>query len=138
MTCFEATCLQDRALLCDKINLLYMPVYNRDTSYFSSIISSFVRDASCFVAQSNANDYGDSRITGPYNSLYLDIVKLKGGINNYIVIGEIDFDEVRNQLLEHHKTDVTSTSPEKTTETKKVKPLSAGQNRRARRKHNGI
>lgn len=90
MTCYEATSIRDRSILSNWIELLYMPVFNRDTNYFSNIIASFSRDASCFVVQSNTNVYGDSRITAPYDTLYSDIVKIKGGDNNYFVVGTID------------------------------------------------
>lgn len=99
MTCFEATNIFDRALLCDEIEILYMPVCNRDTNYFSNIISSYSRDASCFIVQSNINNYGDSRITGPYSQVKSDIVKLKGGKNHYFVIGEINL----NDMIKKHK-----------------------------------
>ncbi len=90
MTCYEATSIRDRSVLSNWIELLYMPVFNKDTNYFSNIISSFSRDASCFVVQSNTNVYGDSRITAPYDTLHSDIVKIKGGDNNYFVVGTID------------------------------------------------
>lgn len=98
MTCFEATNIYDRSILCDEIELLFMSVFNKDVNYFSNIISSYSRDASCFIVQSNPNCYGDSRITGPYNQINADLVKLKGGNNNYFVIGEINF----NDLIEKH------------------------------------
>lgn len=94
MTCFEATNIFDRALFKDEINLLYMPVYNKDTNYFSSIISSTARDLSIFIAQSNNSQYGNSRITAPCSNLYKEIVQVKGGINNYVVVGELDFEDM--------------------------------------------
>lgn len=100
MTCFEATNIFDRSLLCDEIEILYMPVCNRDTSYFSNIISSYSRDASCFIVQSNINNYGDSRITGPYSQVKADIVRLKGGKNHYFVIGEINLNDM---IVKHNK-----------------------------------
>ena len=151
MTCYEATSIKDRALLCDKIEILFMPVFNKDTYYFSNIVSSFVRDASCFVAQSNANIYGDSRISGPYSHVFMDIVKLKGGLNNYFVIGEVDFKALRSQNLKYHKIDQNfydaSDNPslyrpveEDNGESQynKIKPLSAGQNRFEERRNNNL
>ena len=99
MTCFEATNINDRSILCDEIELLFMSVFNKDVNYFSNIIASYSRDASCFIVQSNPNCYGDSRITGPFSQINADIVKLKGGNNNYFVIGEVDF----NSLVDKHK-----------------------------------
>ena len=108
MTCYEATNISDRAKLADQIEVLYMPVFNRDTKYFSNIIESFARDASCYIAQSNTNFYGDSRITGPYNEIYMDVVKLKGGTNNYYVLADISLHElsVKHTNDEHFIEDI--------------------------------
>lgn len=152
MTCFEATCIQDRALLSDKIEVLYMPVFNKDTFYFSNIVSSFVRDASCFIAQANSNEYGDSRISGPFGQIKINIAKLKGGINNYFVVGDIDLglihkkNKVTNEL--ELSMDFCNSFDEYDKENYKaelenfnavaVKPLSAGHKRCQIRKENGL
>lgn len=122
MTCFEATSIKDRAFLTDRIEMLFMPVLNADTNYFSNIIGSFSRDASCFIAQANVSIYGDSRITAPYKSIEMDLVKLKGGVNNYFVVGEVDFSD----LTKIYNKD------------KKVKILSAGNDRENKRVRNKI
>lgn len=49
-----------------------------------------VRDLFVIAAQSNNSEYGDSRITGPYRANQMDIVKVKGGENTEILVGEID------------------------------------------------
>lgn len=90
MTCYEATNIKDRAKLAGRIQSLFIPVFNKDTPYFSNIIESFSRDASIFIAQSNCNGYGDSRIRAPMSSVKADIVRIKGGINLYCVVGEIN------------------------------------------------
>lgn len=90
MTCYEGTNIHDRALFQNQIEAMFLPVYNFDTPYFSNIVESFSRDISAYIIQSNANCYGDSRITAPIDIKNMDIVKLKGGINSYFVIGEID------------------------------------------------
>lgn len=90
MTCYEVTNIHDRCAMANKINCLYMPVYNKDTNYFSAIINSFSRDISCFIAQSNSNNLGDTCIRQPTSSICADIIKAKGGVNNYIIVGEIN------------------------------------------------
>ena len=153
MTCFEATSIKDRALLCDKLEVLFVPVFNRDTFYFSNIISSFVRDASCFVAQANSNSYGDSRISGPYKQVFVDVVKLKGGVNNYFVVGEIDLEDIRcknkkgenlENLLDYTSDsdlpnwNSTMTQYLKEYKELKAKPMSAGHERYTNRRNNGL
>lgn len=89
-TCYEITNIVDRAKMADRINMLFLPVYNRDTNFFSSIIESFSRDASCFIGQANANYMGDTRLRQPTKHQTADIVKIKGGLNNYLVVAKLE------------------------------------------------
>ena len=103
MTCYEATNINDRASFRDQgLDAVFLPVYNRDTNYFSAIIESFSRDISAYIIQSNVNEYGDSRITGPLKSFNKDLVRVKGGINHYYVIGELSFGE-RDEYKKHEE-----------------------------------
>ena len=97
LMCFELTNIEYRFLLRNRIDVLIIPELNKDTNYFSNIVESTSRDLNCFVVQSNTSKYGDSRITGPYNSLYKDIIKIKGGENNVLLIGTIDCLEVQKK-----------------------------------------
>ena len=89
--------IEYRYILRNKIDLLIVPELNKDTAYFSNIVESSSRDLHCFVVQANTSKYGDSRITGPYNSLFKDIIKVKGGENNFILIGTIDCLELQQK-----------------------------------------
>lgn len=97
LMCFELTNIEYRYILRNKIDLLIVPELNKDTAYFSNIVESSSRDLHCFVVQANTSKYGDSRITGPYNSLFKDIIKVKGGENNVILIGTIDCLELQQK-----------------------------------------
>ncbi|MFV0412899.1 MAG: hypothetical protein ACK5L3_06445, partial [Oscillospiraceae bacterium] len=92
--CFEFTDINTRASLKAKIDTLYVPQFNRDTNYFSSIVESASRDLHCFVMQANTSMYGDSRITAPYKTYKKDIIQVKGGINDSIIVGEVDIREL--------------------------------------------
>lgn len=130
MTCYEATNVCDRAELADKINVLFMPVYNYDTHYFSNIINSLSRDISCYIIQANSNKMGDSKIRMPVEDALADKVRIKGGINNYCVVDEIDIsllEKENNDFLE--KLDEISKGKIEPKDNKKkiaIKPLSAG------------
>lgn len=144
MTCFEATNIRDRAFLNGKIEVLFIPVYNEDTTYFSNIISSLSRDISGFIIQANNSEYGDSRITGPMNTYSKEVVQLKGGENHYVVVGTLDFEAMHKKHSEMNDveimiSDAISKSPsDRDDEIKKIKekisllkknpfkPLSAG------------
>lgn len=122
MTCFEATNIKDRAMLAGQIDCLFLPAYNPDTSYFSNIVDSFCRDASIYIAQANCNAFGDSKIRRPSKSAMADVVKIKGGINNYCVVGALELKNLHDAHDEYLKAEeaVSDYSNDN------FKPLSAG------------
>lgn len=99
MVCFDATDIKFRATYKDYVDTLFIPVMNKDTEYYSAIIKSLSRDLNAYVVQSNINKYGDSRITGPFHYYDSDIVKTKGGINNYFVVADLDYGPLKNRIL---------------------------------------
>lgn len=99
LTCFDATDINLRGKYKNYVDTLFLPVMNRDTEYFSAIIKSLSRDLSAYVIQSNITKYGDSRITGPFEAYKADIIKSKGGINCYYVLGIVDYCPLYNRLL---------------------------------------
>lgn len=93
--CFEFTDIYSRAGLKSKIDVLFVPQLNKDTNYFSSIVESTSRDLHCFIVQANTSKYGDSRITGPFDTIHKNIVQIKGGSNDVVIIGELEFEKVK-------------------------------------------
>lgn len=93
--CFEFTDICSRAALKSKIDALFVPQLNRDTNYFSSIVSATSRDLHCFIIQTNTSIYGDSRITGPFKTERKNILQIKGGTNDVVILGEIDVPKLR-------------------------------------------
>lgn len=100
--CFEFTDIFARALFKGKCDIVAAPVYNSDTTYFSNIIDSTVRDLHTFIVQANNSVYGDSRITGPYDRDNKDIFKIKGGENDHVIIGKINLDDVLKYQAEYY------------------------------------
>lgn len=90
MVCFELTDIASRSSLKNHIDNLFVPVLNKDTSYFSNIVNSTARDLYCYVSMANTSRFGDSRITGPFDSVHKDIVQIKGGDNAFCIIGKVD------------------------------------------------
>lgn len=103
LVCYELTNIAYRHILRGKIDMLVVPELNRDTSYFSNIVESASRDLHCFVVQVNTAKYGDSRLTGPYNTLFKDIVKIKGGENQVVLVGTIKLSEVKKKRAERNE-----------------------------------
>jgi hypothetical protein len=112
--CFELADVIHRSLFKSQIDLLIASEWNPDVNYFSNIIESICRDLHVYVAQVNTSQYGDTRITQPAKTDQKDILKLKGGENDTILIGEIDIDALREFQRELYVT---------TKDDKKFKPL---------------
>ena len=95
MVCYELTDIVARANLKGKSDIIAVSEFNPDTTYFSNIIDSAVRDLHVFIVQANTSHLGDSRVTGPYDRDSKDIFKIKGGDNDHIVIGTIEFRKLK-------------------------------------------
>ncbi|MGE6356178.1 reverse transcriptase domain-containing protein [Flavobacterium sp. NPDC079362] len=94
--CFEMANISHREQLKSKIDLLIGIEWNRDIPYFSNIVESASRDLHCYVAQVNTSNFGDTRLTQPKETAVKDILRLKGGINDAILVGEIDIKKLRD------------------------------------------
>ena len=88
--CYEFTDITSRANLKNKVELIIVPEFNQDTNYFSNIIESTSRDILCFIAQSNTSIFGDSRILGPYSTNEKNLIRVKGGKNDIIIVDDLD------------------------------------------------
>jgi hypothetical protein len=100
--CYEFTDIMARALLKGKCEIIAAPVFNPDTTYFSNIIDSAVRDLHSIIVQANTSIFGDSRITGPYNRDNKDIFKIKGGDNDNVIIGTINIRNIMKYQSEYY------------------------------------
>lgn len=75
-------------------------VHNRDVSYFKNIIESTCRDIHVFIAQSNTSIYGDCGIFQPTKKDNMILGMMKGGINDSLLVEEIDIQGLRKfQML---------------------------------------
>lgn len=95
--CYEFTDITSRATMKSKIELLFVPQLNKDTNYFSAIVESTARDLHCFVIQANTSAYGDSRITAPYKTESKNILQIKGGETDVVMIATLGIDELINK-----------------------------------------
>ena len=136
--CFELTDIMARAILKGRSDIIAASVFNPDTTYFSNIIDSATRDLHAFIVQANTSHLGDSRVTGPYDRDSKDIFKIKGGDNDHVVIGTIQFKKLkdfqssyeRNQnkrlhMIERERKKRIPNFPKKQKDIPDIKPLSA-------------
>ncbi|MEI8246378.1 MAG: RNA-directed DNA polymerase [Lentisphaerota bacterium] len=102
LICSELTNIAYRAALRGKIDALFVPEWNQDTETFNALVESAALDIHAYIIQCNDRQYGDSRIRAPFKDSWMrDIVRIKGGINDYFVIGEIDIDVLRQFQSSH-------------------------------------
>lgn len=100
LVCAELMNIQYRNNLRGKIDCLFVPEWNPDTTSFNDLINASSLDLHAYVVQCNNNKYGDCRLRGPFKKEYMrDIVKAKGGKNDYFIVGEIDFKALRKYQL---------------------------------------
>ena len=96
LICSELTNIKHRAALRGNIDALFVPEWNRDTESFNALVESAALDIHAYIIQCNDRQYGDSRIRVPHkNSWMRDLVRVKGGLEDYFVIGEIDVAALR-------------------------------------------
>lgn len=96
LICSELTNIQYRAALGGKVDAIFVPEWNQDTETFNPLIESAALDVHAFIIQCNDRQYGDSRIRAPFkDSWKRDVLRVKGGVTDYCVIGEIDVREMR-------------------------------------------
>ena len=100
--CYELASIAERSLFQSYADLTVAVEWNKDVSYFSSIVESLCRDLHCYCVQANSSDYGDSRVMSPSRTELRDIIKTKGGINHTVLMDEIDIDALReHQRMEY-------------------------------------
>uniref|UniRef100_UPI003AF8DC14 hypothetical protein n=2 Tax=Thiolapillus sp. TaxID=2017437 RepID=UPI003AF8DC14 len=115
LVCSELTNISYRAALRGDIDALFVPEWNQDTRSFNALVESSALDIHAYIIQCNDRQYGDSRIRAPYKDDWMrDLLRVKGGINDYCVTGRIDVRSLR-QFQSSHR------SPEKP-----YKPVPAG------------
>lgn len=106
LVCSELTDIRHRAELRGKVDVLFVPEWNQDTESFNALVESAALDMHAYIIQCNDRQYGDSRIRAPYKKSWeRDILRVKGGVTDYCVIGEIDIQALRQFQSSHRSTD---------------------------------
>lgn len=96
LVCSDLTDIENRSRFRGKVDCLLIPEWNRDIVSFASLVESAALDVHAFVAQANNRRYGDSRLRGPMKDTFRrDLVRLKGGKNDYFVIEEVRYHDLR-------------------------------------------
>lgn len=93
--CFELANIHHRGLWKNKSDLVIGVEWNKDTPYYSNIVEATSRDLHCFFAQVNTSQFGDSRLTKPVESAQKDVLRLKGGHNDALLVATFGTKELR-------------------------------------------
>ena len=102
LICSELTNISYRAALRGKVDALFVPEWNQDTETFNALVESAALDMHAYIIQCNDRHYGDSRIRAPFKeSWQRDILRVKGGVTDYCVIGEINVQALRQFQSSH-------------------------------------
>lgn len=102
LVCSELTNIGYRAGLGGHVDALFVPEWNRDIHTFDSLVESAALDIHAYIIQCNDREFGDSRIRAPYkDSWRRDVIRVKGGLSDYVVIGEIDVLALRKFQSNH-------------------------------------
>ena len=102
LVCSELTNISYRADLRGKVDALFVPEWNPDTETFNSLVESAALDVHAYIIQCNDRQYGDSRIRAPFKDSWMrDVLRVKGGVTDYCVIGEIDVQSLRQFQSSH-------------------------------------
>lgn len=106
LVCSELTNISYRTALRGEVDAVFIPESNQDTETFNSLIESAALDVHAYIIQCNDRQYGDSRIRAPYKDTWRrDILRVKGGIEDYCVTGEIDIQALRQFQSSHRSPD---------------------------------
>src|SRR5690606_35107873 len=93
--CFELANIHHRGLWKNKSDLIIGVEWNKDTPYYSNIVEATSRDLHCFFAQVNTSQFGDSRLTKPVQSALKDVLRLKGGDNDALLVANFETKSLR-------------------------------------------
>lgn len=96
LICSELTDIQNRRRFQGKVDALFIPEWNQDIESFATLVESAALDVHAYIVQANNRRYGDSRLRAPMKIHHQrDWVRVKGGLNDYFVIGAIDYMNLR-------------------------------------------
>lgn len=102
LICSELTNISYRAALRGKVDALFVLEWNQDTETFNALVESAALDMHAYIIQCNDRQYGDSRIRAPAKDSWdRDVLRVKGGVTDYCVIGEIDVQALRQFQSSH-------------------------------------
>lgn len=85
-----------------KDDVLFVLEWNQDTKTFNDLVEFAALDMHAYITQCNDRQYGDSRIRAPAkDSWERDVLRIKGGVTDYCIIGGIGVQALRQFQSSH-------------------------------------
>jgi len=96
MICSELLNSKARIEFQGEVDALLVLAWNKDLETFSALIEASALDIHAYIVLVNNRNYGDSRVRSPAKELFnRDVVRLRGGENDYCVVVELDIEKLR-------------------------------------------
>ena len=129
LVCSELQNMAHRAHFQGKVDCLMVLSWNKDLETFSALVESASLDVHAHIALVNNRTFGDSRVRTPAKEQFnRDLCRIKGGLNEHLVVVEVAVAPLRAQQSRAHRwprpTDLFKPAPEgfKISDERKVLP----------------
>lgn len=97
LICSELTDIRFRQEIRGNVDTLFVLSWNQDLESFGSLVEAAVLDVHCYMVLVNNRKYGDSRVRTPSKKNWKrDQVRIKGGLDDYFVVTDLDIASLRD------------------------------------------
>ncbi|MBI5680092.1 MAG: hypothetical protein HZC47_04270 [Methanobacterium sp.] len=107
--CYEIANIDHRSLFKSCCDMVIVSEYNKDTAYFTAIAESLSRDLFCYCIKVNSSEFGGTCILQPSKRENKYLIKLKGGIKDYVVTHDLDINKLRNHQVLNYESPIKDT-----------------------------
>lgn len=98
LVCSELQNIEYRSFFQGHVDCVIILSWNKDIETFSALVDSACFDVHAYIALVNNRRYGDSRLRRPAKQSHLrDVCRVRGGLNDQLVVVEIDPAQLRAQ-----------------------------------------
>ena len=97
LICSELTDIRFRMQMRGKVDTLFVLSWNQDLDSFEALMDAAVLDVHCYIVLVNNRMFGDSRVRTPSKKSWRrDLIRIKGGLEDYFVVTDLDIPSLRN------------------------------------------
>jgi hypothetical protein len=96
LICNDLLNIDNRQMFRGDIDALIIIAWNSDTDTYDSLVTATATDLHSFILLVNNNEFGDTRLRGPYKASYdRDKVRVRGGELDYFVVAKLEVEKLR-------------------------------------------